>query len=232
MLKPHCFEDTEAIVASTTTSIPESAGSGRTSDYRYCRLRDAYHVLGAFRILGQFEEREQFIQYLFNIVAATPALDLAPLYRIDGTSNLDEKVLEEWAGFEGEKPVRIGNAARQASHTTSVVRTRPSRCHRRETTKAIPLRGHREPRSVSCSDGLGRLGSLSPAESHLLYVGSIEATASSLARLARRRFRTPSYSPRPAHPLSPLESHSLRQTECLWVRPMCSSRRLPSDWRC
>ncbi|MGH9759158.1 MAG: glycoside hydrolase family 15 protein, partial [Candidatus Acidiferrales bacterium] len=57
-LKLHCFEDTGAIIAAMTTSIPESPGSGRTWDYRYCWLRDAYYCLGAFRILGQFEERE------------------------------------------------------------------------------------------------------------------------------------------------------------------------------
>ncbi|HEX6245921.1 MAG TPA: trehalase-like domain-containing protein, partial [Polyangiales bacterium] len=61
-LKLHCFEDTGAIVAAITTSIPEAAGSGRTWDYRYCWLRDAYYVLDAFRLLGHFEEREQFIK--------------------------------------------------------------------------------------------------------------------------------------------------------------------------
>ena len=66
-LKLHCFEDTGAIVAAMTTSIPESPGSGRTWDYRYCWLRDAYYVLSAFRLLGQFEEREQFVHYLLNV---------------------------------------------------------------------------------------------------------------------------------------------------------------------
>jgi GH15 family glucan-1,4-alpha-glucosidase len=66
-LKLHCFEDTGAIVAALTTSIPESAGSGRTWDYRYCWLRDAYYALGAFRLLGHFEEREQFIHFLLNV---------------------------------------------------------------------------------------------------------------------------------------------------------------------
>lgn len=56
-LKLHCFEDTGAIVASMTTSIPEAPGSGRTWDYRYCWLRDAYYELGALRLLGHFEER-------------------------------------------------------------------------------------------------------------------------------------------------------------------------------
>jgi GH15 family glucan-1,4-alpha-glucosidase len=110
-LKLHCFEDTGAIVAAMTTSIPESPASGRTWDYRYCWLRDAYYVLNTFGLLGQFEEREQFVQYLLNVAGGAPGLNLAPLYRIDGSSNLQETILANWAGYNGEQPVRIGNAA-------------------------------------------------------------------------------------------------------------------------
>jgi GH15 family glucan-1,4-alpha-glucosidase len=118
-LKLHCFEDTGAIVAAMTTSIPEAPGSGRTWDYRYCWLRDAYYVLGALRLLGHFEERERFTQYLLDIVAATPDLRLSPLYRVDGTSDLEERILENWAGFGGDGPVRVGNAA--ANHVQNDV---------------------------------------------------------------------------------------------------------------
>ncbi len=110
-LKLHCYEDTGAIIAATTTSIPEAPGSGRTWDYRYCWLRDSYYVLDAFRRLGHFEEREHFVKYLLNIAASGPALDLAPLYRIDGSSDLTERVLDAWPGFNGERPVRVGNGA-------------------------------------------------------------------------------------------------------------------------
>ena len=110
-LKLHCFEDTGAIVAALTTSIPEAPGSGRTWDYRYCWLRDAFYALGAFRLLGQLEEREQFLHFLLNIASSTPDLDLAPLYRIDGKTDLDERLLLDWPGFVGEKPVRVGNEA-------------------------------------------------------------------------------------------------------------------------
>lgn len=110
-LKLHCFEDTGAIIAAMTTSIPESPGSGRTWDYRYCWLRDAYYCLGAFRILGQFEERESFIHYLLNIAGGSPDLNLSPLYRIDGSSAPEEKILEAWPGFENNGPVRVGNGA-------------------------------------------------------------------------------------------------------------------------
>jgi GH15 family glucan-1,4-alpha-glucosidase len=110
-LKLHCFEDTGAIIAAMTTSIPESPGSGRTWDYRYCWLRDSYYVLSAFGLLGHFEEREKFVQYLLNVAGGAPDLNLAPLYRVDGSQNLEEAILESWPGYNGEKPVRIGNGA-------------------------------------------------------------------------------------------------------------------------
>ena len=110
-LKLHCFEDTGAIVAALTTSLPEAPGSGRTWDYRYCWLRDSYYTLGAFQLLGHFEEREQFLQFLINVASSAPDLDLAPLYRIDGKMDLSEAILGDWPGFAGEKPVRVGNAA-------------------------------------------------------------------------------------------------------------------------
>jgi GH15 family glucan-1,4-alpha-glucosidase len=110
-LKLHCFEDTGAIVAAMTTSIPEAPGSQRTWDYRYCWLRDAFYTLDALRLLGQFEEREGFIEFLVNVVSSTPDLDLAPMYRIDGRSDLEERILEGWPGYRGEGPVRIGNQA-------------------------------------------------------------------------------------------------------------------------
>jgi GH15 family glucan-1,4-alpha-glucosidase len=116
-LKLHCFEDTGAIVAALTTSLSEAPGSGRTWDYRYCWLRDAYYALSAFRLLGHFEEREQFVRYLINVASSTPDLDLAPLYRIDANVDLDERILDNWPGFNGDGPVRVGNgAARQRQH--------------------------------------------------------------------------------------------------------------------
>jgi GH15 family glucan-1,4-alpha-glucosidase len=111
-LKLHCFEDTGAIVAAMTTSIPEAPGSGRNWDYRYCWLRDAYYALDALGSLGHFEERESFIQYLINVAASSPRLDLAPLYRVDTTPVVEERILEHWPGFAGEGPVRVGNGAR------------------------------------------------------------------------------------------------------------------------
>ena len=110
-LKLHAYHDTGAIIAAATTSIPEAMGTPRTWDYRYCWLRDAYFVLGALRRLGCFEEREQFTQWLLDVAGGSPDLDLAPLYRIDGRSDLDETVQEGWRGYQGHGPVRAGNGA-------------------------------------------------------------------------------------------------------------------------
>ncbi|MCU0701285.1 MAG: glycoside hydrolase family 15 protein [Myxococcaceae bacterium] len=110
-LKLHCAEDTGAIVAALTTSLPEAPGGGRTWDYRYCWLRDAYYALDAFRLLGHFEEREQFLSFLLSLVGSAPDLALRPVYRLDGKSDLDESVLSHWAGWRGEGPVRLGNGA-------------------------------------------------------------------------------------------------------------------------
>lgn len=110
-LKLHCFEDTGAIVAATTTSLPEAPGSGRTWDYRHCWLRDSFYVLDALRLLGHFEEREAFLHYLVDVASAAPDLRLSPVYRIDGAGDLAERLAEGWAGYEGHGPVRHGNAA-------------------------------------------------------------------------------------------------------------------------
>lgn len=109
-LKLHQFEDTGAITAATTTSIPEHPGSGRNWDYRYCWLRDACFTLGALHRIGQFEEMEQFVSYLLNIAEASPER-LQPVYGISGESQLTEVKIEELKGYRGHGPVRIGNLA-------------------------------------------------------------------------------------------------------------------------
>jgi GH15 family glucan-1,4-alpha-glucosidase len=110
-LKLHIFEDTGAIIAGTTTSIPEGPEPGRTWDYRYCWLRDAYFVVTALNRLGQFDEMEQFIQYLQNIVSSEPSKILQPVYGIGGEKELFERELPWLSGYKGYGPVRVGNAA-------------------------------------------------------------------------------------------------------------------------
>ncbi|HTL11487.1 MAG TPA: glycoside hydrolase family 15 protein [Bdellovibrionota bacterium] len=110
-LKLHIFEDTGAVIAATTTSIPESPDGGRTWDYRYCWLRDAYFVINVLNRLGHFEEMEKFIQFLHNIVSARPGAGLQPVYGIGGETELTERELPWLNGFGGMGPVRVGNAA-------------------------------------------------------------------------------------------------------------------------
>ena len=110
-LKLHIYEDTGAIIAATTTSIPESLDGGRTWDYRYCWLRDAYFVIGVLNQLGHFEEMEHFIQYLHNIAVTEPGGELQPVYGIGGERELVERELPWLKGFNNIGPVRVGNGA-------------------------------------------------------------------------------------------------------------------------
>jgi GH15 family glucan-1,4-alpha-glucosidase len=109
-LKLHQYEDTGALLAATTTSLPEHPGSGRTWDYRFCWLRDAFFTLNAFERLGHPEEMELFLEYLRNLSEENESV-LQPAYRINGDSEATERELDHLAGYNGDGPVRIGNQA-------------------------------------------------------------------------------------------------------------------------
>lgn len=109
-LKIHQFEDTGAIIAASTTSLPEYPGSRRNWDYRYCWLRDSYYVLTALIHIGQFEEMEMYAHYINRITHINPER-LQPLYSIRGESSLTEQELDHLRGYLGNQPVRIGNQA-------------------------------------------------------------------------------------------------------------------------
>jgi GH15 family glucan-1,4-alpha-glucosidase len=110
-LKLCSFEDTGAIVAALTTSIPEAPESGRNWDYRYCWLRDAYFTVHALNRLGATRTTERFIDYVTNIVAMEQGSRLRPVYAIVPEQPIEEKVIESLRGFNGHGPVRVGNAA-------------------------------------------------------------------------------------------------------------------------
>jgi GH15 family glucan-1,4-alpha-glucosidase len=117
-LKLSSFEETGAIVAAHTTSIPEAPGSGRTWDYRYCWLRDAYFVVQALNRIGATQTMENFISYILSI-AAGPTDSLRPVYGIVSADPLPERVEPRLQGYRGDGPVRIGNeAAAQDQHDT------------------------------------------------------------------------------------------------------------------
>lgn len=115
-LKLCSFEETGAIVAALTSSIPEAPGSQRNWDYRYCWLRDAYFVIKALNRLGATQTMESYIHYITNIVV-DDEVSLKPVYGVVHNDRLDERVAENLDGFRGTRPVRIGNqAAEQAQH--------------------------------------------------------------------------------------------------------------------
>lgn len=113
-LKLNAYDDTGAIVAAMTTSIPEAAGSSRNWDYRYCWLRDGYFVVNALNRLGATRTMERYLGYIINIAAGGP---LQPVYGIDGRAELTEHEVPALEGYRGMGPVRIGNLAyRQVQH--------------------------------------------------------------------------------------------------------------------
>lgn len=109
-LKLHQYEDTGAIIAASTTSLPEYPMSGRNWDYRYCWLRDSYYVLTALNHIGKFEEMEKYASYIANITH-TDQGRLQPLYGIFGQHKLTEENLDHLEGYLKNQPIRIGNQA-------------------------------------------------------------------------------------------------------------------------
>ncbi len=104
-------EETGAIVAALTTSIPEAPGSTRNWDYRYCWIRDSYYTVQALNQLGALDVLEKYLAYLRNIVDAAKGGQIQPLYSVMGNARLNESMAEALAGYRGMGPVRIGNAA-------------------------------------------------------------------------------------------------------------------------
>lgn len=108
-LKIHQYEDTGAIIAAGTMSLPESPGSTRNWDYRYCWMRDTFYTLTAFNNIGHFEELEKYFNYIVNISVKSKDR-FQPLYSITGEAELTENILD-LEGYMGNKPVRVGNQA-------------------------------------------------------------------------------------------------------------------------
>ncbi len=110
-LKLNTFDDTGAIIAAMTTSIPEAANTSRNWDYRFCWLRDSYFVVNALNRLGATKTMERYLAYLTNISAGAPSARMQPVYTIDGKARLDEQIVETLCGYRGMGPVRKGNQA-------------------------------------------------------------------------------------------------------------------------
>jgi GH15 family glucan-1,4-alpha-glucosidase len=109
-LKLCSFEETGAIVAAHTTSIPEAADSGRNWDYRYCWLRDAYFVVQALNKMGATDTMEAYLNYIMTVSSDLNS-PLRPVHSIVPGEPLDERIAPDLAGFLGQGPVRVGNLA-------------------------------------------------------------------------------------------------------------------------
>ena len=112
-LKLNAYDDTGAIVAAMTTSLPEAAGSPRNWDYRYCWLRDGYFVVNALNRLGATRTMERYLGYVLNVAAQAVGGALQPVFGIDGRTTLDEREVATLPGYRSNGPVRIGNQAWQ-----------------------------------------------------------------------------------------------------------------------
>lgn len=104
-------EETGAIVAALTTSIPEAPHSERNWDYRYCWIRDSYFTVQALNRIGALDVLEKYLSYLRNIVDSAQGGQIQPLYSVMGDTVLEESTAAHLAGYRGMGPVRIGNAA-------------------------------------------------------------------------------------------------------------------------
>ena len=109
-LKALTYQPTGGIVAAATTSLPERLGGMRNWDYRICWLRDATFTLYSLMSAGYFDEARDWTNWLLRAVAGDPS-QLQILYGIAGERRLPEVELDWLPGYEGSRPVRVGNAA-------------------------------------------------------------------------------------------------------------------------
>lgn len=109
-IKALTYAPTGGIAAAATTSLPEQLGGERNWDYRFCWLRDATFALQALLGTGFVTEAKAWREWLLRAVAGDPA-DLQIMYGLDGTRRLPEYRLDWLPGYEGSRPVRVGNAA-------------------------------------------------------------------------------------------------------------------------
>jgi alpha,alpha-trehalase len=108
-LKGLTYAPTGALMAAATSSLPEGIGGERNYDYRYTWLRDATFMLWGLYTLGFDREADDFFYFLADLAEESP--DLQIMYGIGGERDLTEHVLDHLSGYEGSRPVRIGNGA-------------------------------------------------------------------------------------------------------------------------
>jgi len=107
------YEETGAIVAAMTTSIPEAPGSQRNWDYRFCWLRDAFFVVRALNSLSEVGTMEDYLRWLQDVVRGAGGGHVQPLYGLGLEGHLPERVMPHLSGYRGMGPVRVGNQAHE-----------------------------------------------------------------------------------------------------------------------
>ncbi len=112
-LKLCVVEDTGAIVAALTTSIPEFQNSGRNWDYRYCWLRDAFFVVRALNSLSEVATMEDYLVYLTDIIHDAGEGIVQPVFGVGRERQLTEEIVTSLSGYRGMGPVRRGNQAHE-----------------------------------------------------------------------------------------------------------------------
>jgi GH15 family glucan-1,4-alpha-glucosidase len=109
-LRAMIFQDSGGIVAAPTTSLPEQSGGSRNWDYRFCWLRDATFTLLALMNAGYVDEAKRWRAWLIRAIGSEPSL-VQILYGIGGERFMPERTFPWLSGYEGAKPMRVGNAA-------------------------------------------------------------------------------------------------------------------------
>ncbi|HTV77354.1 MAG TPA: glycoside hydrolase family 15 protein [Steroidobacteraceae bacterium] len=110
-LKLCTFEDSGAILAALTTSIPEAPESLRNWDYRFCWLRDGYFTVHVLNRLGASQTMRSYLRFIHNTHVRTPVGELQPLYGLSGRACMEEVPAPALRGYRGMGPVRVGNQA-------------------------------------------------------------------------------------------------------------------------
>ena len=120
VLKLLSYQESGAMLAAITTSLPETIGETRNWDYRYCWLRDASMSIDTLLFMRQKSAAERFIGFIKKILKSSRDEPIQIMYGIRGERDLTEEILPHLSGYENSSPVRIGNAAYYQEQNDSI----------------------------------------------------------------------------------------------------------------